>query len=42
VLGRIAAELSTGDATASAGDIGRFAIDRPLLLDPDPPRSWMI
>jgi sarcosine oxidase len=42
VLGRIAAELSTDGTTASAGDIGRFAIDRPLLLDPDPPTSWMV
>ena len=42
VLGRIAAELAIDGATASAGDLDRFRIDRPLLLDPDPPRSWMI
>lgn len=42
VLGRIAAELAIDGSTASAGELDRFRIDRPLLLDPDPPRSWMI
>lgn len=42
VLGRIAAEWSVDGSTPSAGDLDAFRIDRPLLLDPDPPTSWMV
>lgn len=42
VLGRIAAELLEDGATPSAREIGAFRIDRPLLLEPDPPTSWMV
>jgi sarcosine oxidase len=42
VLGRIAAELSVDGTTPSAGELGAFRIDRPLLLEPDPPTSWMV
>ena len=42
VLGRIAAELLTDGETPSAGELGAFRIDRPLLLEPDPPTSWMV
>jgi sarcosine oxidase len=42
VLGRIAAELAIDRTTASAGELERFRIDRPLLLERDPPTSWMI
>lgn len=42
VLGRIAAELAVGGASPSAGELDRFRIDRPLLLEADPPTSWMV
>lgn len=42
LLGRIAAELSVDGATPSAGELDAFRIDRPLLLETDPPTSWMI
>ena len=42
VLGRIAAELAVDGATPSAGELERFRIDRPLLLEADPPTSWMV
>jgi sarcosine oxidase len=42
VLGRILAELSVDGATPSAGDVERFRIDRPILLEADPPTSWMV
>jgi len=42
VLGRILAELSVDGSTPSAADIGRFRIDRPILLEADPPTSWMV
>ena len=42
VLGRILAELSIDGSTPSAVDIERFRIDRPILLEADPPTSWMV
>ena len=42
VLGRIAAELSVDGRTPSERDLEAFRIDRPLLLQPDPPTSWMV
>ncbi|HEV7605001.1 MAG TPA: N-methyl-L-tryptophan oxidase [Candidatus Limnocylindrales bacterium] len=42
VIGRILAELSVDGTTPSAPDLERFRIDRALLLEPDPPTSWMV
>jgi sarcosine oxidase len=42
VLGRIMAELLVDGATPSAGDLDRFRIDRPILLETDPATSWMV
>ena len=39
VLGRILAELALDGATPSAGELGAFRIDRPILLEADPPTS---
>ena len=36
VLGRIAAELSLDGETPSAGELGAFRIDRPILLEAEP------
>ncbi len=41
-IGRILAELSLDGATPSAGELDRFRIDRPILLERDPPTSWMV
>ena len=42
VLGRVLAELSTDGVTPSAGELDAFRIDRPILLEKDPPHSWMV
>ncbi len=42
VLGRIAAELAFDGATPSAGELERFRIDRPILLEAEPATSWMV
>lgn len=42
VLGRIAAELSIDGRTVSAGELEAFRIDRALLMQEDPPTSWMV
>jgi sarcosine oxidase len=42
VLGRIAAELACDGETPSAVDLAAFRIDRPILLEPDPPRSFLL
>jgi sarcosine oxidase len=42
VIGRILAELSVDGTTPSAPDLERFRIDRALLLQADPPTSWMV
>jgi sarcosine oxidase len=42
VLGRIAAELAIDGATPSADEIAAFRIDRLALVDPDPPRRFLV
>jgi len=42
VLGRIVAELSVDGGTPSAGELEDFRIDRPILLEEDPPHTWMV
>jgi sarcosine oxidase len=42
VLGRILAELVIDGSTPSAGEIGRFAIDRPILLEANPTTSFLV
>ncbi len=42
VLGRIAAELSLDGDSPSAGDLGQFRIDRPILLETAPATTWMV
>ena len=41
VLGRIAAELAIDGATPSAPELAGFRIDRPILLDANPPRTFL-
>lgn len=40
VLGRILVELAVDGQTPSAGEIGAFRVDRPLLLEDDPARDF--
>lgn len=42
VLGRVLAELAIDGATPSSADIGRFRIDRPILLEREPATSFMV
>ena len=42
VLGRILAELALDGTTPSQPDLEHFRIDRPILLETDPPTSWMV
>ena len=42
VLGRVAAELAVDGVTPSARELEAFRIDRPILLEKDPPNSWMV
>jgi sarcosine oxidase len=42
VLGLIATELLVDGTTPSAAEIAAFAIDRQLLLEPDPPTSFLV
>ncbi len=42
LLGRILAELAVDGVTASGADIAGFRIDRPILLEADPPTSFMV
>jgi sarcosine oxidase len=42
VFGRILAELVADGGTPSAGEIGRFTIDRPILLEANPVTSFMV
>ena len=42
VFGRILAELVADGETPSAGEIERFRIDRPILLEPNPVTSFMV
>ncbi len=42
VLGRILSELVVDGSTPSAGEIERFRIDRPILLEADPTTSFLV
>jgi sarcosine oxidase len=42
VIGRILAELVADGATKSAGEIERFRIDRPILLEANPMTSFLV
>ena len=42
VFGRILAELAVDGVTPSAGDLERFRIDRPILLEEHPATSFMV
>jgi len=42
VLGRILAELVVDGSTPSAGEIERFTIDRPILLEANPATSFLV
>ncbi len=42
VLGRILVELALDGASPSDGELGAFRIDRPILLQDDPPTSWLV
>jgi sarcosine oxidase len=42
VLGRILAELVVDGATQSAGELERFTIDRPILLEANPVTSFLV
>ena len=42
VLGRILSELVVDGATPSAGEIERFGIDRPILLETSPATSFLV
>jgi len=42
VLGRIVVELALDGASPSDGELGAFRIDRPILLEDDPPTNWMV
>lgn len=41
-LGAMVAELSIDGVTPSAAELEAFRIDRPILLEKDPPNSWMV
>ncbi len=42
VLGRILSELAVDGSTPSASDIEGFTIDRPALVEPGAPISWIV
>ena len=42
LFGRIIAELVADGRTASQGEIERFRIDRPILLEANPVTSFMV
>ena len=42
LFGRIIAELVADGGTPSAGEIERFSIDRPILLEANPATSFMV
>ncbi|MBA2299774.1 MAG: N-methyl-L-tryptophan oxidase [Chloroflexi bacterium] len=42
VLGRIAVELALDGASPCDAELGAFRIDRPILLEEDPPTNWMV
>lgn len=42
VLGRILSELAVDGSTPSAGELEAFKIDRPALVEPGAPISWIV
>jgi sarcosine oxidase len=42
VLGRILVELAIDGSSPSDGELTGFRIDRPILLEEDPPTSWLV
>ncbi len=42
VLGRVLVELALDGSSPSDGELGAFRIDRSVLLETDPPTSWMV
>ena len=42
VIGRVLVELALDGASPSDGELERFRIDRPIMLEASPPTSWMI
>ncbi len=42
VLGRALVETAIDGRSPSDGELGAFRIDRPILLEPDPPTSWLV
>jgi sarcosine oxidase len=42
VLGRVLSELAVDGTTPSAGELSRFAIDRPILLEANPVTSYLV
>jgi sarcosine oxidase len=42
VIGRILAELIVDGSTPSTAEIECFRVDRPILLEADPPTSFMV
>jgi len=42
VIGRILAELAVDGTTPSAGEIERFRVDRPILLETNPQTSFLV
>jgi len=42
VLGRVLVELALDGASPSDRELGAFRIDRPILLEDDPPTSWLV
>ena len=42
VLGRVLVELALDGSSPSDGELGAFRIDRPILLQDDPPTSWLV
>lgn len=42
VLGRVLVELALDGSSPSDGELGAFAIDRPILLEATPATNWMV
>jgi sarcosine oxidase len=42
VLGRVLVELALDGESPSDAELGAFRIDRPILLERDPPTSWLV
>jgi monomeric sarcosine oxidase len=42
VIGRILVELALDGTSPSDGELAAFRIDRPILLEADPPRTWLV